>query len=408
MLVRTIPTEFDNQITKEYTTQEIEEQVDERWFYLHEWISPDELRMSVQSDYLSIIRKSSMPLAIIALIFWILWLWAGTLGVIMAVFGVLAVFYTVVLSILIIKMIHKSYLYTKWADLVITDNHYVSLGKIIERKNFAEQKAAFADLEKAFREPLLEPSWLAEHIALEKKNLFDQLKDIAYGWGKIVENIGRSRDAGWIVAVLVIVGILYGVMMAGVYFIGVFFVTILAQIFSWIAHRTLLAINNTEYEIQTLFKKILESSISLKESRKESVSLLNEASQNEWKDNLSGKLSHSFERINDMASHATDDALELRKLLESSKYKDIFNFQKYGNWTKKQILEPIEEILLLLQKNHDILSKTLQSIESQILQTKDPSLQEPLMLQKERLKIQDKNLEKNILLLNNYINLLEK
>lgn len=159
--------------------------------------------------------------------------------------------------------------------------------------------------------------------------------------------------------VFIIVGILYGIMMAGVYFIGVFFVTILAQIFSWIAHRALLSANNTEYEIQTFFKKILESSIALKQARKESVSLLDQANQNEWKDNLSGKLSDSFEEINNMASRATDDSIKLRKLLESSKYKDIFNFQKYGNWTKKQILDPIEEILLLLKKNHDILSMTI-------------------------------------------------
>lgn len=47
----------------------IEKQVDERGFYLYEWISADELRMSVLSDYLGIIRASSMPLAIITIIF---------------------------------------------------------------------------------------------------------------------------------------------------------------------------------------------------------------------------------------------------------------------------------------------------------------------------------------------------
>ncbi len=402
MITRTLPSEFEEEINQEYTTQEIEEQVEERGFYLHEWISVEELQMSVQADYLSIIRKSSMPLAIITLIFWFLWLGGGTLGVIMAVFWVLAIFYAVVLFILIVKMLGKAYLYTKWADLVITDNHYVSLGKVVERGNFSEQKIAFADLEKAFREPLLEPSWLAEHIALEKKNLFDQLKDIAYWWGKIIQNLGRSRDAGWIMVVLVIVGILYGSMMAWVYFIWVFFVTILARIFAWIAHRFLLAANNTEYEIQTFFKKILESSIALKQARKDSISLLDEASRNDWKENLSKKLSDSFEIINSMASEATEDALDLRKLLESSKYKDIFNFVKYRNWTKKQILEPIEDILLLLEKNHDILAKTSGSLKSQILSTDNPSLEKPLILQKERLEIHIESIVKNINLLKQY------
>ena len=65
MLTQTLsPTEIEIQDTP----RQIEETVDERGFYLYEWISPDELRMSVLGDYLSIIQKSSMPLAIVTLI----------------------------------------------------------------------------------------------------------------------------------------------------------------------------------------------------------------------------------------------------------------------------------------------------------------------------------------------------
>lgn len=91
----------------------------------------------------------------------------------------LAIFYTFVLILLIIKMIRKSYLYTRGANVVITDHHYVSAGKVVEREDFSAQKNAFSTLEKIFREPLLEPSGLALHIENERKNLFDQLKDIA-------------------------------------------------------------------------------------------------------------------------------------------------------------------------------------------------------------------------------------
>ena len=66
-------------------------------------------------------------------------------------------------------MLRKSYLYTRGANVVITDNHYVSLGQVVERENFARQKEVFQSLEKTFREPLLEPSGLAEHIAMEKR-----------------------------------------------------------------------------------------------------------------------------------------------------------------------------------------------------------------------------------------------
>ena len=68
MLTRTLPSpEVDTEDVE--SPEFIERQVDERGFYLYEWISPDELRMSVLADYLSIIRKSSIPLAVLTVIF---------------------------------------------------------------------------------------------------------------------------------------------------------------------------------------------------------------------------------------------------------------------------------------------------------------------------------------------------
>jgi hypothetical protein len=78
-------------------------------------------------------------------------------------------------------MLRKSYLYTRGGNVVITDDHYVSNGRIVKRDDFSAQKEAFESLERTFREPLLEPSGLAEHIEMEKSSLMDQLKDIASG-----------------------------------------------------------------------------------------------------------------------------------------------------------------------------------------------------------------------------------
>lgn len=401
MLTRTLPSPEIHEDTE--SPEFIEEKVDERGFYLYEWISQEELRMSVQSDYLSIIRWASIPLAIVTVIAGFLGLsGGGVFGVLLAVMGVLAFFYTLVLIALIFMMIRKSYLYTRGGNVVITDNHYVSNGQVVERDNFSAQKKAFESLEKTFREPLLEPSGLAEHIEMQKSSLMDQLKSIAAGWGKMVQSLGRSRDAGGIVLVLMIAGVLYGTMMAAVYFLWVFFVSILARVFSWIAHGALLAMNNTEHEMQTLFGKIYESSLTLKWAQKSSVSLLTEAGRNEWAESLSERMNESFELIGEMAGYATDDAVRLRKILENSKYKDIFNFVKYGNWVKNQVIAPIDEIYLLLQQNHAILSASLISIDAQIHDTKTPSLQKPLILQKDRIDMQLDSFERVMKMLEGY------
>ncbi len=402
MLTRTLPSPEVEKSENTESPEFIEQQVGERGFYLYEWISPDELRMSVLADYLSIIKFSSIPLAIITLIAGFIGLSLWVLGVILAVLWVLGFFYTFVLLILILKMLRKSYLYTRGGNVVITDDHYVSGWHVIKRSDIDAQKSAFRELEKTFREPLLGRSELAEYIRLERQNLMGQIKNIASGWGRIVQNLGRSRDAGGIIMVLMIAGILYGGMMALVYFLGVFFVSVLARIFAWIAHRVLLAINNTEHEIQTLFSEITQISIQLKSGQKKSVSLLSDADRGEWSDNLSKRLAESFEVIGEMAGTATDKTVELQKILESSKYKDIFNFVKYGNWIKNQVLSPIEEILILINRNSTSLTRTITEINTQIIETTDSSFQKPLILQRDRLEMQIETFGRVIAMLEGY------
>ena len=160
--------------------------------------------------------------------------------------------------------------------------------------------------------------------------------------------------------------------------------------------------SNTEHRIQTLFGNIQLSSDSLKEWQKNTINLLEEAWRNEWKENLSGKIWESFEWINLLALSATENSIQLRKILESSQYKNIFNFAKYSNWIKIQVLEPIESMLILLGKNSSILKKTISSLDSQISNTSDSTSQKILILQKERLEIQIDSFDKTIAILKQY------
>lgn len=154
--------------------------------------------------------------------------------------------------------------------------------------------------------------------------------------------------------------------MGGVYFFGVLFVSILAQFFSWIAHRILLIAHNTEHLIQSSFHEIYEASIKLKKNKKETISLLSKAQKNEWIDNLSGNIHTAFKELNIIARDATKKSIGLRKRLKKSKYNNIFNFAKYDTWIKNQVLSPIDEILELLKNNKNIITKTLSKLNVQL------------------------------------------
>lgn len=396
--------------TREQTTLEesienpgnIAEQVEERGFYLYEWISPDELRMTLERDYLQIVRWASIPLAIITGIFWFIGLGAGIIGSIFAILWVLAIFYGIVGIILFFRFLYRSYMYTRGANVVITDSHYVQWGNVLDKNNPENIRNAFRPFEEMFDETFLGTSNLLQKKEHAKKALFENLKEIMMWGGKLIEKVGWSRESGGIIAVIVIAGILYGIMMGIVYFIGIFFIAIFGRIFSWWAHRYLLATSNTEHVIQTLFSKIDTISKQLSSEKWTTISLLDEAYANAWKENLLGKMNTSIELLGSLAGNATDDTIQLRSILESSKYKNIFNFSKYGNWIKIQILEPIESILLLLQKNHDIIGKTILMLDTQISETSDPSLQKPLELQKERLLLQKESFERVMQMLEGY------
>lgn len=53
MLTRTLPLPEEQ---KTESLQTVSETVKERGFYLYEWISSDELRMTLERDYLQIVR----------------------------------------------------------------------------------------------------------------------------------------------------------------------------------------------------------------------------------------------------------------------------------------------------------------------------------------------------------------
>ena len=202
--------------------------------------------------------------------------------------------------------------------------------------------------------------------------------------------------------VVLVAGLLYGMMMAAVYFIGIFFITFFGRVFSSLAHLALLASNNTEYTIQNLFSELDTKAKKLQSTSDTTLTLLDEARRNEWKENLLGKINESITLLSDIAGTSTEDAQKLRKILESSKYKEIFNFTKYGKWVKIQILEPIESILLLLEKNRATLERIMESLGNQLTVVSDPSLQKPLILQRQRIEMQKNSFERNIELLKGY------
>lgn len=68
---------------------EIEKSLDEKGFYLYEWLSKESLKNSIKLDYYSIMNKTLVPLVIISFIAGIFGYFLGALGSIISVTSVL-------------------------------------------------------------------------------------------------------------------------------------------------------------------------------------------------------------------------------------------------------------------------------------------------------------------------------
>jgi hypothetical protein len=152
MFTRTLPQPETDTTT---SVQSIEQSVNERGFYLYEWISEDEFRMTIDRDYLQIVKWASIPLAVITAIGGFIGYSGGVIGSILAVLTILIAFYGILFLILFFRTIFRSYLYVQSADIVITDNHYISGESIIEKQDRIKIDASFGKFETAFDEKFL-------------------------------------------------------------------------------------------------------------------------------------------------------------------------------------------------------------------------------------------------------------
>ena len=80
----------------EYTNPIIEEEIQEKWFSVYNYISLKELFMTVQRDYLWILSVINVPFWIVTIVLWILSYASGNATL---VFGLLWVSYTLIFGI---------------------------------------------------------------------------------------------------------------------------------------------------------------------------------------------------------------------------------------------------------------------------------------------------------------------
>lgn len=359
--------------------RKIQEDIEEKGFHLYSWISPDEVKLSIQRDFLRVLSIAWAPLAVISVILWFISFPLFFIGVIIWVIGIF--FFLLYLSL------KRSFLLSKSAFVVLTDSSISIGGRIQKLSEISHARKQIEEVEETFEEPLFGESWLEA----SKKGLFEGVMQQVYGGYEKIFSADRhfsgGRDSEKAIILILLLYTVFVAIMAFVYFIGVFFLLIFGNIFTWLNKKFLAYRGHEVIKINALFGKINQSGEELSQESYMLSKLLDEAQNNLWQDNLFGNLNSSIRQINTLANDATDDAVSLHHAIQSSRYKDMFSYKILSSWIKKQIIVPIEKIIVLLEQNKETLREARKEVVAQLDHEK-VELAWALELQRKRIDMQ--------------------
>ncbi len=360
----------------------IQKDISERGFHLYKWISPEEVKLSIERDFLKVLKIIWIPLAIISVL----------TGLISG-FNLIVFFFTISLGVfgifvyLLFLSFRRSFLLSKSAFVILTDSS-ISLGwKIQKLSDISQLKNDIDTVSDTFEEKLFwesKLSWSTERLS---KQIIKQL----FGWYKAILRRGnslRSRDSLQAILIIIALYTLYIAIMACVYFIGVLFLLFFGKIIMWLNTQYLIKRWHSVLKINELFGDLDRASQDIKMYKKSLEKLLWEAQNNNWKDGLLLTINEGIQNINSHAQEAILSVWELKNTITKSRYKDMFSFEVYNSWIKKQIGKPLEQIMKLLQHNLIILQEARDTVKQQIKETKKRDLQSVLELQLQRVEMQ--------------------
>lgn len=401
--------------------EKILQEINEKWFFLYEWIDEKEVKKTIEIDFLEKLIFF-WPIWFFIMLFLAFVLNIYTSIIFLAIFTILVIFYLLFLSI------SRAFLASKINFLILTTKYFSinrKIWEIKENKIFLENE--LLEKSKIFEENLFDIS----NLEKKKKEIKDKYtfwilnklknkeKDWIY-WEKnkgifsnfdlddlyILKNIKFSKDNQNIILIILWLLIIFVFTMSILYIFWIALVLIIWLLTSAINKKILILRWDKVLKINKHFENIENLSKNIKNEKNNLEILLKEAINNEWKDWLLLKINSWIENINKNTEKSINENLKFFDILKNSEFDEIFDYNIYNSWLKKQIKEPIKWIISLLEKNVEIINNEIKS-NFWNETVSDEKLKNHLEIAKNRLFMKKESLEKNIISMKWYLTKLE-
>ncbi len=381
------------------TPENIQKEINEKWFFVYNWIDEKEIKTSIQIDFLEKLYYASLPILII---FGAIWFFVQSSSKLLILtiwwlIGFLSIIMIIYLIIISIKITLKAW---KISHLIITNKYFSINKKILELQDWNK---IILDKEtqkiwETFHEELFKNSELKEKKDLVFKSLIKKSEENFYTILKFAEDIDKRLTA--------LVYIIFGAFWVAsflIYIVWIFFAAILWIFINFAIRKYLIFKWNKILKINEDFKEIEKFSLNLINEKEILQKNLFEASENEWKDGLLLKINSWIEKVNKNANNSVNKNLELIKELKTSDFDKIFDYNLYNSWLKKQISTPIIWIIGLLEKNIKVLDNQIFENEKIVQNTENINNQNQIIFSIERLKSRKNEIEKHIFTMKSYL-----
>lgn len=345
--------ESKNNSIDENLEKKIKESLETKWFYSHKFISEKDIKSSIQSSYLWVLKY-----------FWylslfLIYLWKGRVILQSTMLSAILFLWLFCIVFILFKWSFIIKHFLKSSEILITNRWTLHWWEVIIWK--------WED----FYLPML------EYIRRKVGNYFfnisvqDKLKELRKFWK-------------WKWALFDMINY---IVILTTYYITFPIIWPLSKIlwkiwffFYKIKNKDLVFLDESSKQIENIAESIKNESKNIKTYLKN------------WEYSSIGK---SFETLWELVNKGNSLWIRINeKFTNLEKIKDIFDLSMFQNWMKKEIHSPFDRLVKLLTESKNLNIQTTVNLESLIEKENESSLKNPLILQKERLEIQKQELEK--------------
>lgn len=388
----------------------IKKEIKEKGFYAYNWIWAEDVKHSLERDYLKYLAwiQKIFFFIILALLF-VTYIFIGIktfpLEMLFGIFIVLVIISNIWIIVnLIFSSFQRFKIFSKNVFIVMTDTHIYFNWHIRKYNELREEdEYFFKKISLIFEEPLFEKS----NLKTSKQKFMNKIF-----WGsssKVNSLIVENLKTKWIYLIILfsVFYFIWLILAFSLYVISTLVVWVLGIIVSRMSKKILIASWHEITIITSLFEDIETNSKKLVEEKKNLIFLLEEAKNNEWKEWLSTKIDSSIENVNSYALNAINSNLSLKDSISKSRYFEMFNSSKYNEWSKGQLLNPLTWIVELLETNIVSLNKQNDRILVEMENVSDKHKLWQLELTKKRVEMKIKELNNGLNTMKDYISKLK-